>query len=77
MVQVLILHLQTNETRGYGPYGPFCHAIKCFVHLEIVMLMLKNVTISILSRRSFNLGIVVGRLNILPQASIKMTKWKK
>ena len=58
-------------TRGYGPYGPFCHKIfkiKCNVHLGIVKLMLKNVSINALY--SFYFGTLEGGLYILPQAGI-------
>ena len=64
------LHSRQSNTRGYGPYGPFCHAIKCNVHLEIVKLMLKNISFNILISRSFNFGTVVGGLDILPQATM-------
>ena len=53
------------------------HVIKCNVHLEIVKLTLKNLSINVLFSRTFNFGTLVGGSNFSPQADIKITKIEK
>ena len=57
----VIINCKYLNTRGSGPYGPFCYTIKCNVHLEIVKWVLKNV----LFIRSFYFCTIVGVLSWL------------